>query len=472
MKIGVTSAEHFASADFRLDPSLYLSEGMQIRKVLSKSPYKLTTIKDVSEKVFLGNIFSRVFVKDKVHGKTYLSASDTVLANLETGRYLSNKQAEQLKQLWLKKDWILVTCSGTLGNVTYTNRTFEDKIATHDLIRIVPNDKYILKGVVYAFLSSKYGYYQITQSKFGGVVKHTNDKDIGNIIIPILPESIQTVINNLVQDSAILREESMDLLYKAESLLKKEVGLKDLTTEDYEYYGPHSPERSVACFTRTIKEIGTITINAFNHSERVRDRILSKLYNKKHILLKDCLVDNKMFSPTGVNVIEVKEGHGIMLINQSDIFNTIVKGKWVKNNDKYSPHLLKYGEVLIAKIGTLSESESFCRCVYVGEDLVGQLISSAFYRLRTNDSMPSGYLYTWLNSDYGFRLIRYTQYGTKLCYPNPELLYNFPIPVIEKEKMMEIDRLVREAHTKRHQANQKELKAISIVEQEIEKWNN
>ncbi len=38
--------------------------------------------------------------------------------------------------------------------------------------------------------------------------------------------------------------------------------------------------------------------------------------------------------------------------------------------------------------------------------------------------------------------------------------------------MEEIDKLVREAHTKRNQANQKELKAISMVEQEIEKWNN
>ncbi|MBQ7422991.1 MAG: restriction endonuclease subunit S [Prevotella sp.] len=471
MKTGVTSTKHFASMAFRLDPSLHLSEGLQVREELAKSPYGLITINDVSDDVFLGNIFSRVFVKDKAHGKTYLAASDTVLANIETGRYLSNKQAEQLKHLWLKKDWILVTCSGTLGNVTYTNRTFEDKIATHDLIRIVPNDKRILKGVVYAFLAGKFGHYQITQSKFGGVVKHTNDKEVGNIIIPIFPDSMQIVVNDLIQESATLREESTMLLNKAESLLKVGVGLKDLTTEDYEYYGPHSAERNTACFSRTISEIGTITINAFNHSKRVRERIIKQIQNKKHVLFKDCLDDNKMFSPTGVNVIELKEGHGIMLINQSDIFNTIIKGKWVKNNKQYSSHLLKSGEILIAKIGTLSESESFCRCIYVGEELKGQLVSSAFYRLRTNNSIPSGYLYTWLNSDYGFRLIRYTQYGTKLCYPNPELLYGLPVPVLAEDKMKEIDNLVKEAHHKRYIARQKEILAIEMVEQEIEKWN-
>lgn len=36
--------------------------------------------------------------------------------------------------------------------------------------------------------------------------------------------------------------------------------------------------------------------------------------------------------------------------------------------------------------------------------------------------------------------------------------------------MQEIDRLVREAHTKRYQANCNERKAISMVEKEIESW--
>jgi hypothetical protein len=85
--------------------------------------------------------------------------------------------------------------------------------------------------------------------------------------------------------------------------------------------------------------------------------------------------------------------------------------------------------------------------------------------------MPSGYLFAWLNTDYGFRLIRNTQAGTKLCRPIPRLFIEIPVPIIDIESMMEIDRLVREAHTKRHEANVKELKAIKMVEDEIEKWN-
>jgi DnaJ-domain-containing protein 1 len=38
--------------------------------------------------------------------------------------------------------------------------------------------------------------------------------------------------------------------------------------------------------------------------------------------------------------------------------------------------------------------------------------------------------------------------------------------------MVEIDNLVKEAHSKKYRANCLERKAITMVEQEIEKWNN
>jgi len=50
------------------------------------------------------------------------------------------------------------------------------------------------------------------------------------------------------------------------------------------------------------------------------------------------------------------------------------------------------------------------------------------------------------------------------------MLLEIPVPLIDSDSMQEIDRLVREAHTKRYQANCNERKAISMVEKEIESW--
>lgn len=161
-----------------------------------------------------------------------------------------------------------------------------------------------------------------------------------------------------------------------------------------------------------------------------------------------------------------------MLINQKDIFDNIIKGKYISKRGVNATSLVEYGEVLIAGVGTLGENETFCRAIFANEDLKGQLISGEFIRMKTNDMVPSGYLYTWLSSDYGFRFLRNIQAGTKLCRPIPKLLLELPVPIIDKEDMLRIDSLVREAHTKRHQANQMELNAIRMVEEEIEKWNN
>ena len=469
MKTGIISNKTFQTLGMRIDPSLHLSNGIKIREELKKSPYGLTTLSQCSDDIFIGNIFSRNWVATKEFGVTYLAASDAILADLETRRYISKRQANSLSYLRVKRDWILVTCSGTLGKIAYTNNNYSDKILTHDILRIVPNDSNVKRGTIYAFLSSKYGYYQITLSRFGGVVKHINANQAGQILIPIFPDLLQQETDDLVKTANSLREEAETLLKEAHKLLSNKAQIGYLNTDEYDYFGAHSSNRVVSCYNRNIKEIGTTTINAFNHSERIRK--LKASFSCPTTPLKSILYNGTTFSTGSFPRIEVKEGHGIMLINQSDIFDCIIKGKYISRRNVKTSNLVEYGEVLIAGVGTLGESETFCRAIFANEDIAGQLVSGEFIRMKT-EGVPSGYLYTWLSSDYGFRFLRNIQAGTKLCRPIPRLVLEIPVPVIDKDSMIEIDRLVREAHTKRHQANQKELMAISMIEQEIEKWNN
>lgn len=470
MKTCIVSTTSFSKVNYRIDPSLHISEGIRVREELKHLPYKLNLISSVTENIFIGNIFSRNWVGNKDFGVTYLAASDSILANLEVGRYISNRQANKLSYLRVKSGWIVMTCSGTLGKVAFTNKNYEDKILTHDLLRILPDSNKIKPGFLYAYLASKFGYYQLTQSQFGGVVKHVNAEQAGQILIPDFPSDLQDRIDVMIQTAAKLREEAAEMLKKAELLLKKNCGLKDLRPDDYDFFGQHSANRKVSCFTRNIREVGTITINAFNHSERIKK--LKESIPCEIAPLESALEGNKAFSTGSFPRLEVSKGHGIMLINQSDIFDTIVRGKYISTRNVKLSNLVEYGEVLIAGVGTLGESESFCRVVFANEDLQGQLVSGEFIRLKTNSKIPSGYLFAWLNSDYGFRFIRNLQAGTKLCRPIPKLLHKIPVPIIDDTIAIEIDNFVKTAHTKRYEANRNELLAISMVEQEIEKWNN
>ena len=470
MKSIIAQNSWFYESDLRLDASFHLSDTNKLKLIYKKSPHPFSTIDKQAQKIFSGNIFKRIFVSDPQMGIPYVTGSYIKKSEIDSGKYISKKQAIDLQTLLLRKGWILVTCSGTLGNTVYTNELFEGRIGTHDLIRIIPNNKKILEGFLYAYLSSKYGYTLLTQSSYGGVVKHIEPHHIANIPVPIFPLDKQEQIHNLITLSADIRVESSKLLTDSERMLKENAGLGNLKSDGYDYFGSRSNNRKVSCFTKNISNIGITSINAFNHSDRISKTIQEVKNACKTLPLSDLLDDDKLFATGSFPRIEVNSDKGIMLINQSDIFNRIIDGKNISRRKVKTDNLVKYGEVLIAGVGTLGESEIFCRVVFANEDIQGQLVSGEFIRMRTNENIPSGYLFAWLSTDFGFRFIRSTQSGTKQCRPIQKLLLEMPVPVLDKGIMMKIHNMVTEAHTMRHEANLKELQAIQLVEKEIEQW--
>ena len=469
MRVGKVLFSLKEQKGYRFDASYHMSEGLMVRRLISKSPYELLTIKDVSKDVFYGIRAKRVYVSEKEYGIPFFSSSDILKADINKIRLASKRLSIGIEQMSLQEGWTLISRSGTIGNCAFANAKHAQKLASEHVIRLVP-DNILRGGLIYAYLASKFGYSLLTQGTFGGVIQHIEPAFVESLPIPKFPESFQIDVDNLIQESAHLREKAIDELEKADKILKEATDLRNLTTDDYDYYGHRSNKRKVSCFSRKICDVGTVSINAFNHSERIR-KIKANI-SCRTIPLKEILIGKDTFSTGSFPRVEVNKGHGIMLINQKDIFDNIINGKFISRRGVNTDSLVEYGEVLIAGVGTLGENETFCRAIFANEDLKGQLISGEFIRMKTIDDIPSGYLFAWLSSDYGFRLIRNLQAGTKLCRPIPKLFLEIPVPVIDKEKMIEIDRIVREAHTKRHQANQMELKAISMVEEEIEKWNN
>ena len=463
MKISSVKSK-FVVSQMRLDGSFHLSDGLEVRKLVSKSPYGTTEIKDVSSNIYCPGIFKRNYVKS---GIPFLGGGDIQKQDLDSGKYLREKNTPNYEVLQIKKGWSLVTCGGTIGDAVFANNLLAKCWISQHVMRVIPQN--IKEGMLYAYLASKYGKLLLTTNTYGSVIPTLNASNIANLPIPRFPEYFQQEVDNLVQEAARLRVESADMLTKAELLLKTEANLRELTSEDYDYFGPRNAERKLSCFTVKRKDINTTTINAFNLSERIRKTKDSIVCKTKP--LREVLLGGDTFSTGSFPRVEVKEGIGVMLINQKDVFDNIVKGKYISKRGVKTDNLVEYGEVLIAGVGTLGESETFCRAIFANEDLVGQLVSGEFIRMKTNDEIPSGYLYAWLASDYGFRFLRNIQAGTKLCRPIPRLVLELPVPILDVETMIKIDSLVKKAHTKRYEANNCERKAIRMVEQEIEKWN-
>ena len=465
MRIGVTKSSCFRDSLFRVDPSFHLSDGIRVRSQLSRSPYGLKTVSEDSERIFIGNIFSRVFVKNDKHGVLYLAASDTVMENLDTGRYLSKKQVSELSYLLLGKGWILVTCSGTLGNTSYTSQLYEGKIATHDLIRIVPNEEILLGGCLYAFLSSSFGYYQLTQSKFGGVVKHVNETQAGDVLVPDFPLVFQTKIDRLIKDSANRREEAQNCLDKALRLFL------DANRLEIDPVLLEREERRICNNWVLAKEqIMDCSFKAMNYSRRSH-RLFQILEQTDFVRLSDFLAGPfRMGSRASFKRIGA-EYNGVDIVSQSDIHRRNPKNfKQVRVKSERENSRVCRASLIMPSAGTLGENEIFTKPLLVRNNFEGKLLSEVIGTFDCKSEEDAAYLFIFLSSKIGFRLLRNMTCGTNLMYPQWAFMKDIPIPICDKQSYNEIANLVLQAFDYRSIANDKENEAISMIEDEISSW--
>jgi type I restriction enzyme S subunit len=455
------------NSSLRFDGSYHLSEGVLFSSKIQKMKFD-----------FLGNLASEIFTAgrtkriytSKEKGYPYLSNTDVSKNNpFENCNFNSKKHGFDEKSV-LKEGMIVTGRVGAIGQTSYISSEFENlkAMGSDNIIRIVSKDKE-KSGYLYSFLASKYGNTFFNKLASGGVQPYISEDMVKEIPIPLLSEVKQKEIHQLIVDASNHRVEANIMLKDINDRIKNSLNLKDLINTDFESFGISNNHRKSTTFSRSIKEISLNSINAFNYSKKIE--ILKKEFSSSNSkILLDCLDEKGLFSTGAFKRLEIDSNKGIKLINQSDIFNSKIIGKKISKKFIGNAKLVDYGEVLIAGVGTLGEGETFCRIIFANETIENQLVSGEFIRMKTNEHMPSGYLFALLSSDYGFRIIRSTQSGTKLCRPISRLLEQIPIPILSKEEMDNIDVTVKKAHTNYYLAAIKENQAIDLIEKEIDAW--
>ena len=197
MKTGTINYSIKAQAGLRFDASFHLSEGLVVKRQIASSPYDMLTIKDVTSEIFYGNRAKRVYVSKRENGIPFLSSSDILQADLENVKLASKKYTPCIEQMTLKKGWTLISRSGTIGNCAFANAKHAQKLASEDVIRLVPNN--ILRGgLVYAYLASNHGHSLLTQGTFGAVIQHIEPNFIASLPIPKFPDEFQKEVDALL----------------------------------------------------------------------------------------------------------------------------------------------------------------------------------------------------------------------------------------------------------------------------------
>lgn len=434
----------------RFDASYHINDSVEYRNRLAQCPYPVTTIGKESSKVFLGNIFSRVYVADEAHGVPYLSASEMQKADLNTGKILSRKQTEQLKYLMLDKNWILISCSGTLGNCVYTDSRYAKMIGTHDLIRLIPAHDQVFPGVIYAFLSSRFGYAMLTHSQYGSVVQHTNPDQVKAIKIPVFPEALQKRVHSLITESARLREEASTALKNGVQLLEDQIK------------APVNQHRH-----------STVSLSQVLHSQNKRldagyhvcegDAIQKFIQNNfEYKFLGD--LSEKFWRPDIFKRYYVKQG--VMFLGSSDILLATPESKKFLSEKRTDISALAVDEnwILIPRSGTIGD------CILTNSQHAQKLVSEHVIRFKSNNILTVEYIFAFLNSNIGKQLIRKHMFGSVIQHVEPPLLSTIPVPIIDCKYQKLITEFIAEYRKKMGLSSAKQSQAISDIEEEIEKW--
>jgi type I restriction enzyme S subunit len=118
--------------DYRLDAHFYNPTAKYAVDSVSSNG---KTLGELCESIFMCDRFNRNYVEGN-YGLPFLSGKNTIQIRPDV-KYISLSETNSIESLQLKKGWITITRSGTLGRVCYIWNNYEDFTATEDLIRVV-----------------------------------------------------------------------------------------------------------------------------------------------------------------------------------------------------------------------------------------------------------------------------------------------------------------------------------------------
>jgi len=185
--------------DYRLDASYHVPILRKIKEYLSSSKYRLIKLEKVIDRIFIPTRFKRPYVKNPDDGIPFLQGAHIPMIKPMDVKYIW-KGMKNIENALLRKHWVLMTRSGTVGRIGFVSDYLDGWAASEHILRIIVKSG-VNPGYIVAFLSSLYGEYQIKGKVYGAVVDEIAEQDtslIEDMDILLPDKSIQDKIGSLV----------------------------------------------------------------------------------------------------------------------------------------------------------------------------------------------------------------------------------------------------------------------------------
>ena len=407
--------------------------------------------------IFASGRNKRVYTRPEF-GYPFLSNSDVVSSNPFMSCKYSSKKYGFDETAVLKAGMIVTGRVGAIGQTAFIPAYLEKAKAmgSDNIIRISVKSSE-KNGYIYAYLASKMGNLSFWKHATGGVQPFITDAMVASIPIPSFPEDFQNKINDLVLESARLREEAADVLEKAIALLSGFIGDSFMLT-DKKHVGKVS-----------LKSI-TSTLNLrFDPPVYINKGVsnVQKL-SCKTIPLGEC--NARFWYPGIFKRTYVKDG--LPYIKGSSLFevNPFIRCDFLSRSR--TPGLkelwLKEGQILMSCAGICGQVKLITK-EYEDKKAIG---SPDIIRIQPMDSLyTKEYLFTYLQLPFVYDYMQSLKYGSVIERFDIDTIKTIPVVTPTKELSEEITEIIKRYSDCTYRAFNAEEKAIRMVEQEIEKWN-
>ena len=446
----------------RLEASVFDVEAMQARALIAGGKYPQTFLggaEGIATSYVCGR-FKRIWVKTS--DIPIYQPSSIVDIKPSPDGYISSKTKTNINALRVQKNQILMTCSGTVGKVSYVSETLKDKVFSHDLLRIDcknPNDA----GYVYAYLKSSVGNQILCTNRYGAVITHIEPEHLATIPIPNAPAMLKSRIHYLIEQSYALRDASNDLIDEATALLVKALNLPPMDDIAPSFY---EKDAEVDTFSVPLSRLEG-RLEASYHVPIV-DAVMERLrQNAAEVtMIGDPRISREVILPGRFKRVYVDEGHGRVLIGGKQLYELDPAVKKYISGRKHEKILKKLevyeNTILLTRSGTIG------KVALVPKHWEHYIPSDHIIRIVPTSDDMAGDPYIFLASDYAQPLIRRFTYGSVVDEIDDHHVRRIAVPLLkDRAAQKKINDLAMAANAKRYEAYCLEQDALKMLNEQI-----
>jgi type I restriction enzyme S subunit len=446
----------------RLDCNPYMSGALEARDTLKQLKARKDVLSTLTSGhaggIYNGPVFARIWVDDSQFGVPFLSNSDMLNADLSNLPLLQRRYAEskKLAYLELSPGTTLITCSGTIGRMTFVRPDMAGMWSSQHIMKVVPDPQRIPPGYLYAFLSSRYGMPLVVSGTYGAIIQHIEPEHIADLPVPRFASKIEQRVDQAIARSAAMRDEASRTLQQAIAKLLAAAGLPPIPTG-----GAVTPFSVSSANASSLQK----RCDGFFHSSYHLDAAEAIKHAGRSQTLAQftaSIVEPNRFK----RVVLDAESGGVPLFGTSAIFWNDPEPSYYLPRKLAEAYIVNTNTLLIPRSGQLQGVIG--RPVLPYGDIIGGAVSEDAIRINCHTPVEAGLLFVFLTSDYGLRQLKARAFGSSIPHLDVRQIGECLLPELDQNVAEQIGRAGLRVSELRSDALRLEREARLTVEKEIE----